>query len=248
MKRLYNILIVILAIASIVFAILDLSKALDITKQPYAAIDTAILLFFTVDYAVRFFAAKNRKQFFRKNIVDLIAIIPFYSILSAFRVFRIFRVLRLTKLAKLTRVLRAAAFFGMIKTKAGNILRTNGFLYVLYANIGMVLISTVIMMFAEGMTFGNALWWSVVTCTTVGYGDISPSSSVGRIVAIILMLFGIGMIGMLTGSITTYFSRSQEKENKKADPEKLTELSELIDIMTDEQKQKLLEIGKIIIK
>ena len=54
-------------------------------------------------------------------------------------------------------------------------------------------------------TLGDALWWSLVTATTVGYGDISPESAGGRIVAAILMLVGIGLIGMVTGSVATYF-------------------------------------------
>jgi chorismate synthase len=66
-------------------------------------------------------------------------------------------------------------------------------------------------MYAEKMSFGDALWWSIVTCTTVGYGDYFPTSSIGRIFAVLLMLFGITLIGMLTGSITTYFTKQNTK-------------------------------------
>lgn len=56
----------------------------------------------------------------------------------------------------------------------------------------------------------DALWWSFVTVTTVGYGDISPVSSFGRVIAGLLMAFGIGFIGMLTGTIATFFIKKTE--------------------------------------
>lgn len=62
--------------------------------------------------------------------------------------------------------------------------------------------------------FGDSIWWSVVTTTTVGYGDISPKSAGGRIIAGLLMLVGIGFLGMITGSIATYFvSRLSKTES-----------------------------------
>lgn len=244
MKKIYNILIGVCAIVSITFVVLDLCNVINLLETPYKQIDNIILLFFTIDYGTRFLLSKERKKFFKENIFDLIAIIPFNSIFSAFRAFRLFRLLKFTKIAKITRIVRAAAFFGVLKKKLGEILKTNGFLYVLYANIVLIVISSVVIKFAEKMAFSDALWWSIVTCTTVGYGDISPTSTVGRLVAVVLMIFGIGLIGMLTGAITTYFtSRSSDEKSKSYDDLKL-----LIEDMTEEQKEKLLEIAKIIIK
>lgn len=225
---------------SIVFAVLDLCAVININSKPYKVIDIAILLLFTLDYAVRFFISDDRRKFFKDNIFDLIAIIPFNSLFSAFRVFRLFRLLKLTKLAKLTRLVRAAAFFGVIKKKINGILQTNGFLYVLYANAIMILISSVVIMLAEKMSFADSLWWSIVTCTTVGYGDFSPSTTIGRITAVVLMMFGIGLIGMLTGAITTFFTQHGKKETN------VSELHELVDSLDDNEKQKVIEIIKII--
>ncbi len=244
MKKIYSIIIAFLAIFSIVLVILDLSKVISLNVQPFKAVDISILLIFTADYGIRFYVSKERSNFFKENIFDLVAIIPFNSIFSAFRVFRLFRLLKLTKLAKLSRIVRAAAFMGVLKNKLSGILRTNGFLYVLYANIAMILLSSAIMTFAEKMTFSNALWWSIVTCTTVGYGDISPATGIGRVLAVLLMIFGIGLIGMLTGAITTYFTSQHNADINN----KNQELDELISSMDDEQKQKLAEIAKIIMK
>lgn len=61
------------------------------------------------------------------------------------------------------------------------------------------------------------MWWSLVTATTVGYGDISPASPMGRMIAALLMVVGIGTIGMVTGSIATYFI--QGRDGQHADPD-----------------------------
>lgn len=244
MKKIYNVLITILAILSIVIVLLDLCNVINITQQPFNIIDMVILIIFTIDYALRFLFSKNRKAFFKDNIFDLIAIIPFNSLFSAFRAFRIFRILKLTKIAKISRIVRITAFLGILKHRISDILKTNGFIYVLYANITLISISSVTMMFVENRSFGDALWWSIVTCTTVGYGDISPSTAIGRVIAIILMIFGIGLIGMLTGAITTYFT-SKHPADRYEDNDKL---NDIFDDLNDEQKKQLIEIAKIISK
>jgi len=54
-------------------------------------------------------------------------------------------------------------------------------------------------------TLGDAFWWAIVTTTTVGYGDVSPVTTEGRLIAIALMILGIGFIGVLTATITSFF-------------------------------------------
>lgn len=61
--------------------------------------------------------------------------------------------------------------------------------------------------------YGDALWWAVVTVTTVGYGDRFPVSSGGRGVAVVLMLLGIGLIGVLTATVASYFVESKTNED-----------------------------------
>ena len=243
MKKIYNIIIIVLAAVSILFVFLDLFSIIDFSKNPYYIMDMSILCIFAIDYLIRFAISKNRKEFIKENIFDLIAVIPFNTLFSTFRVFRIFRIAKMSKLAKLSRVVRATAFFEIVKKKIKGIINTNGLIYIIYLNSVLIIISSLVMMNAEKMDFGDALWWSIVTCTTVGYGDYSPTSSIGRIFAVLLMLFGITLIGMLTGSITTYFT----KQNTKTSPSDV-ELSELIKQMDEEQKSKLYEIAKIIMK
>lgn len=76
----------------------------------------------------------------------------------------------------------------------------------------------------------DAIWWMIVTTTTVGYRDISPEKVLGRITAIYLMLVGVGLVGMITGSIATYFITEEDeddtKEYIKKEVDKLGKLSD----------------------
>jgi len=76
-------------------------------------------------------------------------------------------------------------------------------------------------------SFDDALWWSFVTATTVGYGDISPVTTPGRIIAAILMLTGIGFIGMLTGVISTFFISKKRTNSLHQSEKKYIDLSDL---------------------
>lgn len=239
-SKLYTATFCLLALVAVAFSVLDMIGTIDLLSTPFRQIDTLILLIFTVDYAVRFFIAKEKKKFFRENILDLLAIIPFSS------AFRLFRVAKTLKLLKLFRLFRTGAFLGVLWKKSWGILKTNGFIYILCVNSVLILCASFVMMYAESMTFADALWWSIVTCTTVGYGDISPSTTIGRIVAIILMVFGIGLLGMLTGSITTYFTQDRATQHQNGNSN--DEISSLLDRATDEEKEKILEIAKIVIK
>jgi voltage-gated potassium channel len=58
--------------------------------------------------------------------------------------------------------------------------------------------------------FGDALWWAMVTATTVGYGDVSPTTTEGRFIAVLLMLVGIGVIGVFTATVAGYFVHEEE--------------------------------------
>ncbi|WP_231514946.1 potassium channel family protein [Oceanobacillus salinisoli] len=94
-------------------------------------------------------------------------------------------------------------------------MNTNGLNKVLSLSIFLLIGSSILVTYFEPNidNYADGLWWSIVTTTTVGYGDISPDSAVGRIIAIILMIVGIGLIGMLTSSITTYFVKGNKEVN-----------------------------------
>jgi voltage-gated potassium channel len=84
---------------------------------------------------------------------------------------------------------------------------------------------------AEFKTYGDALWWAVVTLTTVGYGDIVPKTTAGRVDGVMIMVVGIGILGLLAGSLASFFGFGKKLGGASDDPppsdDVATELSEL---------------------
>lgn len=208
MKRIYYASVLVLSISSIVLALLDISNVININIYPYSYADKGILIFFWIDYIVRFYKADNKKLFFKQNIFDLLAIIPFDSIFYFFRAFRVLRVI------KLLRLIRIVGFTGKIQKSIKRFFGTNGFIYLVITTVILIVIAAEIYSVAENASYTNSLWWAIATTTTVGYGDISPHTEIGRTVAVVLMILGIGLIGSVTSTVTAFFvDEKNDREN-----------------------------------
>ncbi len=197
-----------LAIISIVLIVLDYAHEINIISPPYSIIDNSILIVFAIDYFVRLFYAKDKKRFFKENIFDLLSIIPVNNL---FYVFRMARIGRAFRLLKLLRIFRLVGLTGRLH----KFLKTNGLVYYLYISLTVILIASSLYCISEKVSFGTALWWSITTATTVGYGDVSPTTGLGKTAAVLLMFLGIGFIGMLTSSLTNFFDTSADNDLEK---------------------------------
>jgi voltage-gated potassium channel len=102
-----------------------------------------------------------------------------------------------------------------VSEHARGVLKTNQLAYVMMFTAAMVVAGGIIIHEIEPEigTVADGVWWSMVTASTVGYGDISPRTGEGRVLAALLMLIGIGTIGMITGSIATYFIGARGSRN-----------------------------------
>ena len=211
-KLIYELLMFSLAILSVSFIWIE--------NESLQYIDKIVWFIFFVDVSIRFFRSKNKLEFIKKNPFDIIAIIPFDS------------VFQLARLARLIRVVRAFTIVKRYAKPALAILEINGLQRILTFTVILIFAAAIPIRFIEPSitTYEDALWWSVVTATTVGYGDISVETGLGRIIAIVLMVFGIGLLGMITGSIATYFIKETESDNPttaylKGQLDRLDELS-----------------------
>lgn len=245
----YETFIITLAIIAVSLTILDFNN--QVVLEPGSTlyrIDLGILIVFTVDYFTRLIASNDKKEFFKDNLLGLLAIIPFSSMFRVFRAFRIFKLLRITKLSRVTRIFRMArlvkgfALLGKIKRRLNIFLQTNGLIYAVYVSIISIVLGTVAIHYFEfqnlGYTFADSLWWSFVTTSTAGYGDIIPVTTPGRLIAVSLMFVGIGFVGLFTGTITTYFLN---RKREAVEDEHLTELVIDVSDLDDEKVKSILD-------
>lgn len=211
-KIIYELVMGALALVAVILSVIDIAAGMN---QIMSIADTIILIVFIVDYVIRLIMSKNKKEFIKNNILDLIAIIPFSS---AFKVFRIAKLTRLTKLAKIGKLTKLSKLFTYTLRLSGRakvFVNTNGFKYSLIITAVLTLFGAIGISQFENMKFEDAIWWAFVTATTVGYGDISPSTGLGRLIAVVLMITGIGLIGSLTSTITSYFFAVNKKSSSK---------------------------------
>ena len=222
----YQLTMAVLAVFVVIMLVMDLSYTLPKTTiNTFSIVDNIILVIFSLDYFTRLFLAKDKLKFFKNNIIDLIAIIPFNL------AFQSVRVLRLSRLLKFVKIIRLVSLILKFRNHIDVFLKTNKLNYIIWITVFTLFLGAIGIHFAEGISFGNALWWSFVTISTVGYGDISPVTAFGRVIAGTIMLVGIGFLAMLTGTIATYFLDKSNKNFKNETIEiiklKLDNLDEL---------------------
>jgi voltage-gated potassium channel len=190
--------------------VVDLSPAQD---QVLEAVGWMIWAAFAAEYAIKLYLAPDRWRFVRRNIPDLlIVVLPFL------------RPLRLVRSVRLVRLLRAARLLAFVVEgleEVRSIMRRRGLNYVLLIMLALLVVAAALVFQFERdqpaatiHSFPDALWWAVTTITTVGYGDKFPTSAAGRGVAVVLMIAGIALFGVITASIAAYFV---EKDSGAAD-------------------------------
>lgn len=227
----YEYCICVLALMGTILAVIDINQGLTLWQK---WLDRGILIVLTVDYVVRFILANDKKVFFIENIFNLIAIIPYSSTL------RILRITRLTKLFKLSII---GAFPRKAFRKVNIFLNTNGLKTMLYFTVLAILFGAVGIMYTEHMSIADSLWWAFVTATTVGYGDLSPGTNLGRLIAAVLMIFGIGLIGSITSTITSYFLKLEKKDFKE---ETITSIKNRLDDISNLSDEEIDSICKVL--
>lgn len=228
-----------LAIVSIVLIVLDFAAIIDIngTNSKWFLLNNIILIILAIDYFYRLFLAKDRRAFFSNNIFELVAIIP---VGIAFNWMKFAQLGDIGLYFRLLRLIRLAGLVGMLK----DILHTHGILYVIYFSIAFLMLGSVAISITEHVSLDQAFWWAITTASTVGYGDISrhtisPQSLLGKLVILAMILIGVGVMGIVTSSLTAYLMR--RNEGKVSIKDKDAELTLILDKLDRlEQQNKLL--------
>ena len=218
--------LVVLALA--LLPVLLIPALFEVSRDTDRALETMgwlIWAAFVVEYLTLLALAPDRREMIRTHKVDLVII--------ALPMLRPLRALR---------VLRAGVGLVAIYKLTKKLLGQRGLGWSLLIAVGLILtagaVVTGLEQDVEGSnitSIGDGLWWAIVTCTTVGYGDHSPVTSGGRAVAIVLMTTGIGLLGVLTANIAAWFVESDREDEIAVLRSEIAELNGKLDLLLERQ-------------
>lgn len=199
-------------------------------KEPGAiwqVIDKICVAIFIADYLFRLLTADYKYEsasvssfirypFSPMAIIDLVSILPSFIIINkGFRLLRLLRMARALRVFRVFRALRYSKSFEIIISVIKN--SKDSLIAVCVLAAAYILISALVVFNVEPDSFNNffeAIYWATVSLTTVGYGDIYPITSVGRVITMISSLFGIAVVALPAGIITAGYMKELDERNK----------------------------------
>jgi len=217
MSKKVEISIQIIIVFSLICFTIETIPGLD--SETYKLLENLEILFvviFTLEYVARIYTSKQKVKFIFSffGIIDLIAVLPFYLSLGFdLKTLRAVRFIRAFRLLKLTRYNKAVDLLGDALKKSKEEL----FVFTFLASSLLYLTSVGIYYFERDLQpeeFGSvpqALWWSVVTLTSVGYGDVTPISTGGKVFTSIILFLGIGLVSVPSAILVSAFSKVSKK-------------------------------------
>ncbi|MCR5809430.1 MAG: ion transporter [Clostridiales bacterium] len=226
-------------------------------KTEYAAFvvfEKIAVVIFIIDYLLRIWTAdlklkKGALSFVLYPItpmalIDLLCILPSISaVAGAFRVLKVFRLLRTLRVFRVFKAVRYSKSINMIRDVFT--IEKKPLITVLMLAFGYIVVSALVIFNVEPDLFDNfldAVYWATVSLTTMGYGDITPVTSVGRAVTIISSMFGIAIIALPSGIITAGFMRLlREDQAREAALKAAEEEKNGPPLLTEAERNEILE-------
>lgn len=207
---LYELMMMLLSIVSVVLALMLMIKDLEPGVQRLLrSFDLIVCGVFFLAFVSGFWRADNKWQYTKAHWFDLAAAIPFSESLRLLRVVQVYRVIRILYLTK-------GRFDFRFVSRLGNTVAGLLLLELLIIFIG----SFVVFYLETGLPNApitepeEAIWWALVTVSTVGYGDFYPITDVGRLAASVLIVIGVGNYGLLSGYFAQQFLGRDEEEEE----------------------------------
>jgi voltage-gated potassium channel len=199
--------------------------------------DWVVWAIFLLEYTATVAIGPDRTLYVKRHPLNLAVVILSYPHLPT--------ILGLVRLARLARYLRLLRLVG-VTARAVEALRTifwrRGMVCVAFISGFVILAGGTGLRLIEPQTvrggFADGIWWAIVTASTIGYGDIAPSTIWGRVIAVLLMLSGIGLISTLAASITAYFLGQEDDAALTEIRERTARIEELLNaLLTDRVKE-----------
>ncbi len=187
----------------------------------FIIVEIIITVFFTAEYVLRIMTLRNKKLYIFSffGIIDFLAILPFYLSLF-FPITKYFLILRMLRMLRVFRIFNLLDFMNdgkFIVTALKNSSRKI-YIFLMFLMIFSVIVGSMMFM-VEGHREGfesipQSVYWAVVTVTTVGYGDVSPGTPLGKFLSVLLMLAGYSIIAVPTGIVTAEMRAKRQNLEK----------------------------------
>ena len=226
MGKWFDLILIFIILLSVALVMLESVKEIDARyHDQLLTLEWIVTIFFTVEYIARIVSIKKPSSYIFSfyGIVDFLSTIPLYLsyIIAGSQVFlavRAFRLLRIFRILKLVQFIGEASQLGAA-LKAS---RTKIAVFIYVVLILSVIMGTAMYLIESdeaGFTsIPRSIYWTIVTLTTVGYGDIAPQTTVGQFIATVVMILGYGIIAVPTGIVTVEFGKQGKAVASKDDP------------------------------
>ena len=211
-KGIYNVFIGMLALMnSIIILVLLVYNMPEIVIESFIYINLIISIIFNIDYIFI-----SKKNYIKVNIFN--KILEIFTLIPLFFLYRLVLYINISEdVELLIKILILISLLIKFKNKIKELVIINKFNYMMILTTIVIVLGATIISLIEKMSFEDAIWWSFVTFTTVGYGDVLIKTTIGRVFSIILMIIGIGFISVTTSTIAIYLVNKDTKRKVKKD-------------------------------
>jgi voltage-gated potassium channel len=204
----YNIFILVLTIYSLVLMVVLLLPLDEDTRTAVNVWDNAVCVIFLIDFAMNLYGSHPKRAYFisARGWLDLLGSIPSIGV---FQLGALLRLARLSRLGRIGRQLGGQNGKQLVTDVLSNRGQYATFITILLGGMVLSVSSIIVLQFesrspdANITTGGDALWWAIVTITTVGYGDFYPVTFFGRLTGVFVMFAGVGIIGALASILAS---------------------------------------------